>query len=291
MKKYHFPIVNEVFPDESHRIRKLQRLRYRLRILLNYPLVKQFEEIINQKVELIDILHKQQNSSYPLVCRFLDKRFFVSKRLDLMLDNLEFIPKICSNYNLTPIWQEKLLLGVVAENFEIYLNFNTNQPMEGFLALELRYKPTNEIYYALTFGKIDNALLIASLQGSNKDDAKDTVKLLTKNCFGLRPGYLLIEIMKMLTKAWEFKKLLGIPHKYQNKSRFIESKRYTVNYDNFFKESGGVLGRYWDLGLELDTDLSDIASKKRSMYKKRFAMLAEIENNIKNIFQKNGGKA
>ena len=45
------------------------------------------------------------------------------------------------------------------------------------------------------------------------------------------PAYLMVETMKALTNALGFKTLLGIPQKYQNKSRFIQSSHYVVDYD------------------------------------------------------------
>ena len=70
--------------------------------------------------------------------------------------------------------------------------------------------------------------------------------------------------------------LLGIPQKYQNKSRFIQSSHYVVDYDAIFAESGGQLKDYWELPLEIDRNLDDVPSKKRSMYRKRYAMLDDL---------------
>ena len=63
------------------------------------------------------------------------------------------------------------------------------------------------------------------------------------------------------------------PQKYQNKSRFIQSSHYVVDYDAIFAESGGQLKDYWELPLEIDRNLDNVPSKKRSMYRKRYACL------------------
>ena len=69
--------------------------------------------------------------------------------------------------------------------------------------------------------------------------------------------------MKVLNeKRLGFKTLLGIPQKYQNKSRFIQSSHYVVDYDAIFAESGGQLKDYWELPLEIDRNLDDVPSKK-----------------------------
>ena len=109
------------------------------------------------------------------------------------------------------------------------------------------------------------------------------VKQLTKTCYGLRPAYLMVETMKALTKALGFKTLLGIPQKYQNKSRFIQSSHYVVDYDAIFAESGGQLKDYWELPLEIDRNLDDVPSKKRSMYRKRYAMIDDLAKVIEEM--------
>ena len=58
-----------------------------------------------------------------------------------------------------------------------------------------------------------------------------------------------------------------------------------VDYDAIFSEAGGERKNYWVLPLIRDTNLDDVPSKKRSMYRKRYAMLDEIETTLKNKLQ------
>ena len=156
-----------------------------------------------------------------------------------------------------------------------------HQPMEGFWTLELIHSPSQELVYLLTFGKVQQALLIAVIQGPNFEGSKDMVKLLTKKCHGLRPAYLMVEAMKALTNVLGYSSLWGIPHKYQNKSRIVQSKHYVVDYDAIFAESAGTLKDYWELPLHFETkNMDDIPSNKRSMYRKRYAMLEQLQENM-----------
>ena len=284
---YRWPSPWLLYPDQGKKSYRLKRFRYHLRSLLHRSLIKAFEQKVNQTPLLQELLLQRASYSYPLVHRFLDKRFNSQKRLAMIYENLTFLPHVMAEKGLTPLWEKPLCFGEVIEGFEIYLNINEHQAMEGYWALELRYKPTNQLVYLLTFGKLEKALLIAVIQGPNFEGSKEIVKTLTKQCHGLRPAYLMVEAMKALTLTLGYKTLLGIPQKYQNKSRLIQSKRYVVDYDTIFQESAGKIGEYWTLPLTFETkSLEEIPSKKRSMYRKRYAMLDNLLASMKNILHK-----
>lgn len=278
---YQWPDPHALYPDRNQKSYRMKRFRYRLRSWLHWQAVKKFESVVNQKLWLVDLLNQRANFSYPLVHRFLDKRFNTTQRFDAMCDNLTFLPEKLTALGLPPLWQEAISFGEVIPDFEMRLTITDYQPMEGFWTLELVHSPSQELVYLLTFGKVQQALLIAVIQGPNFEGSKDMVKLLTKKCHGLRPAYLMVEAMKALTNVLGYSALWGIPHKYQNKSRFVQSKRYVVDYDAIFAESAGTLKDYWELPLHFETkNMDDIPSNKRSMYRKRYAMLEQLRENM-----------
>lgn len=267
---YSWPNPHAIYPDRGKKSYRLKRLRFQLRTWLHRRYVARFTEFVNQNARLAAFLNQRPSYSYPLVHRFLDKRFNAEQRFTAIKENLTFLPE--------SLWQTPISFGEIIPDFEIRLNINEQQAMEGFWALELRHTPNNQLVYLLTFGKLEQGLLIAVIQGPNFDGSKELVKQLTKKCHGLRPAYLMVEAMKALTATLGFSTLLGIPHKYQNKSRFVQSKRYVVDYDAIFAESGGSAGDYWQLPTTLEAkSMEEIPSNKRSMYRKRYAMLAELQ--------------
>lgn len=278
---YQWPDPHALYPDRNQKSYRMKRFRYRLRSWLHWQAVKKFESVVNQKPWLVDLLNQRANFSYPLVHRFLDKRFNTQQRFDAMCDNLTFLPEKLTALGLPPLWQQAISFGEVIPDFEMRLTITDYQPMEGFWTLELVHSPSQELVYLLTFGKVQQALLIAVIQGPNFEGSKEMVKLLTKKCHGLRPAYLMVEAMKALTNVLGYSALWGIPHKYQNKSRIVQSKRYVVDYDAIFAESAGILKDYWELPLHFETkNMDDIPSNKRSMYRKRYAMLEQLQENM-----------
>lgn len=283
---YQWPSAHSLYPDRNNKSYRLKRFRFRLRSLWNIAYIKHFEQFINSSSpELISLLNQKPSYSYPIAHRFLDKRFSRKQRLTAVCENLTFLPQKLSSLNLPQLWDKPINFGEVIPDFELFLDINHYQAMEGYWALELRYKPTEEGIYLLTFGKVDDDLLIAVIQGPNSEGSKELVKHLTKKCYGLRPAYLMVEAMKALTKILGYKKLLGIPQKYQNKSRLIKASRYVVDYDVIFSESAGVLKNYWELSTEFAVkDMEQIPSNKRSMYRKRYTMLENIAQSMQKSF-------
>ena len=173
--QYCWPKAEAVYPDRPGRSYALKRLRYRLRAFLHRGLIAQFEQFINQYPFLVTLLNEHADYSYPLVYRFLDKRFNSKQRFQAICDNLLFLPEKLTALS-APIYKTPLSFGEVIPDFEMTLSMTTHQPMEGYWVLELWHKPRNELVYLLTFAKLGEALLISVVQGPNFEGSKEMVK-------------------------------------------------------------------------------------------------------------------
>ena len=91
--QYRWPKAEAVYPDRPGRSYALKRLRYRLRSFLHQGSIVHFEQFINQHPFLVTLLNEHADYSYPLVYRFLDKRFNNKQRFQTICDNLLFYLK------------------------------------------------------------------------------------------------------------------------------------------------------------------------------------------------------
>ena len=91
--QYRWPKAEAVYPDRPGRSYALKRLRYRLRSFLHQGSIVHFEQFINQHPFLVTLLNEHADYSYPLVYRFLDKRFNSKQRFQAICDNLLFLPE------------------------------------------------------------------------------------------------------------------------------------------------------------------------------------------------------
>ena len=72
------------------------------------------------------LLNEHADYSYPLVYRFLDKRFNSKQRFQTICDNLLFLPKKLSALS-APIYKTSLSFGEVIPDFEMILSMTTHQ--------------------------------------------------------------------------------------------------------------------------------------------------------------------
>ncbi|EFV63141.1 conserved hypothetical protein [Neisseria meningitidis H44/76] len=180
-----------------------------------------------------------------------------------------------------------LVLAHLSDGISLWLNRNDNCVEEGAWSLSLRDEAGNRLYMA-TFAFVGTHLLTASVQGPAGEEAKDTVRRITKQLHGLRPQQLMVTALQYFAAVLGLDGAMGIAQKHQVKLRWKLKKRVKMNYDAFWQEYGASLERdgYWHLPqTPARKDLADIESKKRSMYRKRYEMLdnmvAEMKDSLK----------
>ena len=99
--------------------------------------------------------------------------------------------------------------------------------------------------------------------------------------YGLRPKSLLLFVLQTLALKWKVKKIQAVTndglciHRRDNK--------VMADYDQFWLESGGHLNQDNNFTIPVifvPRSLDTIESRKRSMYRRRYKMLSEIEIQI-----------
>lgn len=110
-------------------------------------------------------------------------------------------------------------------------------------------------------------------------------KRLTKLFHGLRPRTLLLEALKAYLKVLGVSQLYGIADQHRHHRHryfgFDQTTAFKNNYNAFWEEHGGYLDKrkgFYAISITpAIRDIETIASKKRSQYRKRNAMIASFE--------------
>jgi len=156
---------------------------------------------------------------------------------------------------------------------------------EGELVLNI-FLDSDRLYsLSFSFGRIDGKKVayIGGVQGVVKPNILDLYKELTKELYGMRPRDFLINVFRLVCLVAEVKYILAVSDKcrHHHAAYFGESKGNEViaDYDKFWSEQGGVSrpDGFFCLtpGLNFRA-IEDIATNKRSLYRKRYAFIDEI---------------
>lgn len=275
-KKFSYPIPN--FTDRRKSIIFWRYLRFQARKILYFPQVRLLEKTLNEEKNkhLKDFFSQRPYACYNAIRRFCDKSFKANERVKTLIYDVD---KGLTCFKFLP---EEQIIFSFDEDFELFLGYNYNVCEEGFWALSLRYQnaPIEQCCFCFT---LDNKLLISCIQGYQYSDFNvlDINKIFTKKCYGLRPIALLIECIKMLCVSLKLDATLGVHEKNQIRSQKGKEKGYFVDYQKIWLENGRKLVKinnhlYYELSHKRK-NLEEIPSSKRSMYKKRFAILEEIK--------------
>jgi uncharacterized protein len=156
---------------------------------------------------------------------------------------------------------------------------------EGEVVLNLFLRDQRIYSIAFSLGNEDGALVayVGALQGSNVEGALATYREITRALHAMRPRDFIVMTLQFLCKELGVAKIYAISGaaRQHNSPYFGDSHKHKVlaNYDEVWIEHGG---RLLDSGFfEIPTavryrEMSEIPTRKRSTYRKRYQMLDRV---------------
>lgn len=181
------------------------------------------------------------------------------------------------------------------------INTHPGQRKEGLSAINLNLYDGDSMtriyqlmYWIMKDSDGKNGLYIGAMQGPNVDDARDVIKRLTKICHGYRTKNLILYIAQAYVRTLGIEKIYAVTNEgyYANNHARVDRKLKT-DFSSFWSEAGGVAtgdSRFYELPLvESRKTMEEVATRKRAVYRRRFALLDDIdkivENNVKKILK------
>ncbi len=147
--------------------------------------------------------------------------------------------------------------------------------------------------FSVSFSLSDDAdgrtAYIGGIQGHRSGDALDHNRILTKAAHGMRPRDLAFELFRMIIPQMGVTQLKCVAdaHRYQMTRRASMiiglNDKVQLDYNEMWESRGGELGDdgFYRVPIEYTRkDIAEIPAKKRSMYKKRYAMLDDFQAEI-----------
>jgi uncharacterized protein VirK/YbjX len=174
------------------------------------------------------------------------------------------------------------------QDYAINFAMNLVYPHEGLWRIEL-YGPGQTLLFSICFSILPGPVLyIGAVQGGRSASGSAVPNLIrsaTKRFEGLRPPFLLLDVVQTLACVWGISEIVGVSAQNQlkghSKSRYADSVRFS--YDAFWLESGATPrpdGNWHLASAQRQPRLEDVPSRKRAMYRRRFALMDGLRHSI-----------
>lgn len=276
-----------VYPKSSLRS-SLQRLSFCVRALLLEPELR-YWLASSEESSLRQTLLDRPETLGVIVWPYLSITWQPRRRLAQIRKHYEYVDKVEAGLNF-PI-QKGILLLDLSDRID-FLRVIVDRPRwfmrEGELALNLFQGDIRIYTIAFTLEQTDSGTIayVGAIQGRNISNIMETYKLLTKELHGMRPRDFVIELFRMFCGRIGVKSILAVndANRHHRSSYFgPKTEKFDVNYNDVWRDRGGVPHDEAFFRLSITgtrRSLDDVAAKKRSMYRKRYEMLDDIENRV-----------
>lgn len=188
------------------------------------------------------------------------------------------------NRQAYPLWGSKDESGHLC--FELW--YNPGQRKEGILSIVLRL---DEYYlYQMMIWIAPNkdgewSLWIGAMQGPNMANAKDVIRKVTRRCHSYRTKNFILHVTQEVAKALGMKHIYAVTnYGYYANTHIRMEKKLKTSFSDFWEESGGHPcedKRFYELPMtEARKTMEEIPTRKRNYYRKRYALLDEVDASV-----------
>jgi uncharacterized protein VirK/YbjX len=217
-------------------------------------------------------------------------------RLARICDHYTAIERLSTNLDF-PIDSNILLveLNEIRENLTIVLDQPIWFMREGQLSLNLFLGDTR--LYTLAFSLFnrtnDVSAFVGAIQGRDIEGILELYRDLTKAAYGMRPRDLVIEIFRIFCNEIGVDEIFAVSNEYRHHHDHdffgdFASRQRSSNYNEIWIDRGATLVHpmYFKLtSTIMERDLLSVPSNKRSMYRKRYALLKRVRENMRDALK------
>ena len=248
-----------------------------------------FDAVLSQHSHWRPVFVRQAKSFEPLLQSFMDRRFDMAQRFAHLQHDLSTASQVFGLATGARIaLGERVVLWTLAEGGTVRLGLNDVCKREGLWALGL-HTANGVRVCQISFSFLRaGRLMLGSVQGAAAQDeaAMQGIRDLTRAAEGLRPPFLLVEVLRTLCRRWSLD-LLGVDPQHHVKRRWHQrTLPVSFDYCGFWAELGGhrQANAMWSLPLwRAQRDLAEVPAKRRAQYKRKLAMLADLPQQLQHL--------
>ncbi len=285
---------------EMHRM-----LVFIIRAYLHYPTVNALCEFFQQDGLRRDIYAMNKFPIEQVTRAFFFKKSTIYQRADLIKYHFLYLQDALKDEMIRKIYHCKdiHLWKCLDEGVEwnTVLMYHPGQRKEGLLALEMRLAGCSLYQMMFWINKNRNnepALWIGAMQGPNADNAKELVKEATKRAYRYRTKNLILYMTMAVARALQVKHIYAVSNDgYYAMNHIRYDRKLKTDFGSFWEEVGGNITadeRFYEIPLvEVRKTMNEVPTRKRAVYRKRFAFQddvdAQIAANMRKIMRRREG--
>ncbi|UYP73522.1 VirK/YbjX family protein [Pantoea dispersa] len=217
----------------------------------------------------------------------------VAQRAQAILDHYQLMDKLANNQLrqllLSP--SGNLLARFTGKNEEQFALYccSGHYDREGEITLLLNYQDMTlaSLSFSIIQEQQQRTLLIGGLQGPRKHISSDVIRDATKAAHGVFPKRLLMEAVFILAAQCGVQAITAVgdtTHVFRSlRYRHSKGDKFFASYSEFWLSLGGEMrgDELFTLPLSMARkDLEEIASKKRAEYRRRYALLDTLAQQV-----------
>ncbi|MBR4152634.1 MAG: DUF535 domain-containing protein [Selenomonadaceae bacterium] len=247
-------------------------------------------------------LMKKIAGGYPFVYEQATRAFFYyrstfEERARLIEENMQFLSARLNDDFMLKLYGDKKIelwkmpLDETLGEMKLVLCAESGQRKEGLAAIMFILPDETPVYQILFWiartPDNDWAIWIGAMQGPNVDDARELIKKITKKCHAYRTKNLILYAAQAVARSLGVKKIFAVTNEgYYANNHIRRDRKLKTSFSDFWAEAGGVPTddkRFYELPLiETRKTVEEIPSHKRAQYRRRFALLDELDAAIDN---------
>lgn len=276
--------------DNNREVRRY--IVFRMRCWLHPRRMKRLEKFFQRSGVMKEIAHV-----YPFVYEQPTRAFFYNRstfdeRVELLEQHMTFLSEHLQVQHFVDLYSEKDKMlwesSDEGDRLKLRLFYHPGQRKEGLLSIILGCNQGD--LYQMIFWIAKNpqeewSLWIGAMQGPNMNDARDIIKRVTKRCHAYRTKNLILHATQEVAKALGLQHIYAVTnYGYYAMNHIRVDRKLKTSFSDFWAEAGGKPckdQRFFELPLsEYRKSMDEVPTRKRANYRRRYAMLDEIDADI-----------
>jgi uncharacterized protein VirK/YbjX len=260
-----------------------------VRALVFYPAIKRWYEISDNPL-LAGALRRFPLMSGAMYWPYINHAWAMKRKLATIDQHFRMLGgpaavvahAIFEEVELARLDEEYAGLRLVMDKTKWFLR-------EGEVVLNLFVNDQRFYSIAFTLGVDDGLPLIyvGALQGSNSDTAQEVYRNITHALHGMRPRDLMMVALKQLCGEFNINRIWAVSNENrQHNSPYFGARHHvTTEYNKIWLEQGGKAldNGFFEIPATVRyKDVSEIPSRKRATYRRRYQMLDKLALDIRN---------